>query len=174
MTWRSGAFWDALSPVTYKKELYQLGGVYKIDPLLLAAIIRAESHFLPLAKSKAGAIGLMQLMPATAKEMVSELGLQLENPADLYREEMNIKLGTHYFAKMLKLSQGNLPLALASYNAGRANVLAWKIDPYGMNEASVIRAIPVAETKAYVARVLDTYRTFKSIQRVKRWLGGES
>jgi soluble lytic murein transglycosylase len=174
LAWRSSGFWDALSPLTHKKELYELGGVYKVDPLLLAAIIRSESHFYPFAESKAGAVGLMQLMPATAREMARELKLDYQNPKDLYRESINLKLGSHYFAKLLRLFDGNLVLSLAAYNAGRANVLSWKLKAYGSDQQGLIAAIPVPQTRAYVERVLETYRAFKRVQAVKRWLGGEA
>src|SRR5260221_169388 len=70
--WSSTAFWDALSPVTNKRELYQLAGEYKVDPLLLASIVRTESGFNPFASSKKGALGLMQLVPETAQQLAAE------------------------------------------------------------------------------------------------------
>jgi soluble lytic murein transglycosylase len=174
MAWRSSAFWDALSPITHKKELYELGGVYKIDPLLLAAIIRAESHFYPFAESRSGALGLMQLMPATATEMARELQLDYQDPKDLYREDINLKLGTHYFARLLRLSRGNLVEALAAYNAGRSKMLSWNLQSYGSDQQALIDTIPVKETRDYVRRVLRTYRAIKRVQAVKRLLRGES
>jgi soluble lytic murein transglycosylase len=174
MAWRSAAFWDALSPITHKKELYELGGVYKIDPLLLAAIIRAESHFYPFAESRSGALGLMQLMPATAMEMARELNLDYQDPKDLYREDINLQLGSHYFARLLRLSKGNLVEALAAYNAGRSKMLSWNLQSYGSDQQALIESIPVKETREYVERVLRTYRAFKRVQAVKRLLRGES
>ncbi|MES2201499.1 MAG: transglycosylase SLT domain-containing protein, partial [candidate division FCPU426 bacterium] len=63
LAWRSTRFWDALSPVTHKQQLYQLAGVTGVDPLLLAAIIKTESNFFPYSRSRKGAMGLMQLLP---------------------------------------------------------------------------------------------------------------
>ena len=174
LAWRSSGFWDALSPVTHKKELYHLAGVYKVDPLLFAAMIRTESHFYPFAESSAGAVGLMQLMPATAAEVARELKVDYQDSRDLYTETINLQLGTYYFSKMLKSFDGNLVLALAAYNAGRSKVLSWKLDPYGMDQGELVEAIPINETRAYVERVLSTYRAFKRVQSVKRWLKGES
>lgn len=175
IAWRSATFWDALSPVTHKKELYQLAGTYKIDPLLLAAIVSAESSFFPYAESHKGALGLMQLLPATAAQMAAELKIDYQDSEDLYREDLNLLLGTHYFSKLLNQFDGHLVLSLAAYNAGPGNVRAWRLDTFGRDQEEVLASIPVPATKAYVRAVLKDYRTFKAMQSLKRLLqGGET
>jgi soluble lytic murein transglycosylase len=171
--WRSNAFWNALSPVTQKQALYRLAGEAKVDPLLLAAIVRSESSFNPFAESSKGALGLMQLMPATAVAMAKELKINYQDSDDLYSQEINLTLGTHYFAKMLRVFDGNLVLALAAYNAGPTRVRSWGLDPWGQDQEALIEAIPIPQTRAYVVRVLDHYRWFKRMQAVKRFLRGE-
>src|SRR5262245_23439664 len=110
LAWRSNAFWDALSPVTHKTQLYALAGEAKVDPLLLAAIIKAESGFNPFASSKRGAMGLMQLLPETAASLAAELKIDYSEPDDLFKDDVNLRLGTAYFTKMLKAFRGNLVL----------------------------------------------------------------
>jgi len=168
----SDRFWDLLSPITHKQQLYALAGEYKVDPMLLAAIVRAESTFNPFAESRSGAVGLMQLMPDTAEEAARGLHLDFDKVEDLYQDEVNLRLGTYHFAHLLKAFNGDTVLALAAYNAGAAKVRQWRLPPPGAPEADRIEAIPLDETRDYVARVLASHRTFKKLQRFKRWLQG--
>jgi soluble lytic murein transglycosylase len=173
LVWRSNAFWDALSPVTNKQALYRLAGRTKVDPLLLAAIVRAESGFNPFAQSQRGAVGLMQLMPATADQLARELKLNYQDADDLYTQDINLTLGAVYFSRQLKAFQGQLVLALAAYNAGPGKVRAWKLDPYGKEQDELIAELPLPPTRAYVRRVLLYYSTFKRLQAIKRFLNGD-
>jgi soluble lytic murein transglycosylase len=173
LVWRSNAFWDALSPVTNKQVLYRLAGRTKVDPLLLAAIVRAESGFNPFAESQRGAVGLMQLMPATADQLARELKLNYQDADDLYTQDINLTLGAVYFSRQLKAFQGQLVLALAAYNAGPAKVRAWKLDAYGKEQAELISELPLASTRAYVRRVMLYYAFFKRLQAIKRYLNGD-
>jgi soluble lytic murein transglycosylase len=171
--WRSGFFWDALSPVTNKAELYQLAGQTKVDPLLLAAIVRAESGFDPAAQSSRGALGLMQLMPSTARQMAGELKFNYQDQDDLYTQDINLTLGAFYFSRQLKNFHGNLVLALAAYNAGPAKVRAWNLSTWGRDQDDLIAALPLSATRSYVRHVLWYYRQFKKLQAVKRFLNGD-
>lgn len=119
---------------------------YGVDPGLVAAIIKAESSFNPNAKSHAGAMGLMQLMPGTAK------GLGVKDP---YDPTQNVNGGTSYIAQMLK-KYGNTELALAAYNWGPGN-MDKAIKKYGA-DWSKIRANAPKETQNYVSKILSNYR----------------
>ncbi|WP_440119758.1 phage tail tape measure protein [Paenibacillus sp. QZ-Y1] len=114
-----------------------------VDPRLVAAIIQTESTFNPNAKSGAGAMGLMQLMPKTAK------GLGVKNA---YDPEQNIAGGTKHIADLLKKYNGNVEYALAAYNAGSGNVNKWI-------KKGQMGNIPFSETKAYAPKVLANYNS---------------
>ena len=126
---------------------------------IIHAIARQESQFDRRAVSRAGARGLMQLMPGTARETSGRLGLGY-TPASLNDPSYNIQLGSTYFQSMLSYYGGSYPLAVAAYNAGPGNVNRWIAangDPRtpGVDMIDWIEAIPIFETKNYVQRVLE-------------------
>jgi soluble lytic murein transglycosylase len=132
-----------LHPMISERELEPVITRYsrqhQIHPALIRAIIKAESDFNPMAVSRAGAVGLMQLMPQTAVRL---------DVRDLYDPEDNIGGGTKYLRQLLDRFSGNLPLALAAYNAGEHVVDRYRTLP------------PIDETRQYVRKVLRYYRTF--------------
>ncbi|WP_343519906.1 lytic transglycosylase domain-containing protein [Sphingomonas sp.] len=127
---------------------------------IIHAIARQESQFDKQAVSHAGARGLMQLMPGTARETAGKLGLSYNMASLTSDTDYNIRLGSTYFQRMLNYYGGSYPLAVAAYNAGPGNVNKWlraNGDPRTGSIAMVdwVEAIPIYETKNYVQRVLE-------------------
>ena len=159
---------NLLRPVFHKQTINYYAKDFKLDPLLITAMIKVESNFLRRARSNRGAIGLMQLMPTTARELGRELGMKSLKNKDLENPETNIRLGMYYFRKLLNTFNDNEMLALASYNAGLTNVEEW----YKQNPLIQVEAndIPFPETRDYVNNVQSTYKWLKTIQSFKKHL----
>ncbi len=127
---------------------------------IIHAIARQESQFDKAAVSHAGARGLMQLMPGTAREVAGQLGMSYDRAALTVDTDYNIRLGSSYIQRMLDYYGGSYPLAVAAYNAGPGNVNKWiraNGDPRtpGVDMLEWIENIPIFETKNYVHRVLE-------------------
>jgi soluble lytic murein transglycosylase len=116
---------------------------YDLNPALLAAVIEQESKFRADAKSSAGAIGLMQLLPATAQGIAIHTGGSKFVVSDLYNPEINIRYGAWYLHHLMQ-KYGDEKTALAAYNAGQQNVDSWRAQGEG---------IQFAETRAYIDKV---------------------
>lgn len=135
----SAQFHTALPEHELEPLIRRHSSQHRLHPALIRAVIKAESNFDPRAVSRAGAVGLMQLMPQTAVRM---------DVRDLYDPEENVAGGTKYLRQLLDRFHGNLPLALAAYNAGENVVERYQALP------------PIDETRQYVRKVLRYYRTF--------------
>ncbi|MHC5036883.1 MAG: lytic transglycosylase domain-containing protein [Planctomycetota bacterium] len=133
---------------------------YGVDPALVQAVIECESGGRASAVSRAGAVGLMQVMPGTAAAVAAEMGLPAPSLPDLHDPEINIRLGVYYLAKMRRRFKDD-QLALAAYNAGPTHVQRW-MDRYPTSDgATVVRLAAFQETKAYVRRVLRAWNERK-------------
>ncbi len=144
----------------------------RLERALVMAITRQESQFDPHARSPAGALGLMQLMPATAKQVGKKLGVKLRE-GDLTRKQaLNIRLGSSFLADLINGFDGSYVLAIAAYNAGPGNVRKWiKLNGDLLTSSAVdpidwIESIPFEETRNYVQRVLEGVQVY-------RWRLGE-
>ena len=107
---------------------------------------------MPDARSSAGALGVMQLMPATARLVANRIGARYKTNSELTQTDLNIRLGTHYLGQMLRRYQNNRILASAAYNAGPGRVDRW-LDP-SLPFDVWIETIPFKETRGYVQNVL--------------------
>jgi soluble lytic murein transglycosylase len=150
-------YWDDLQlrfPLAYNKQVFQTAQEHKISPLLLFAITRQESAFSADARSPAGAMGLMQLMPGTAKMTARKAGIKFTKH-DLLQPDKNIALGSHYLTSLLKQFNGNRILAAAAYNAGPYRVKQWlKKSKETLVHDIWIETIPFKETRHYVQNIL--------------------
>ncbi len=140
------------------------------------AITRQESQFAQNAISHAGASGLMQLMPGTAREQAGKLGMSYMSANLIDSPSYNIQLGDGYFTRMLDYYGGAYPLAVAAYNAGPGNVNKWlraNGDPRngGISYVDWIEQIPIYETKNYVSRVIENAVVYENMHPGKTLYG---
>jgi soluble lytic murein transglycosylase len=141
------------------------GRVYNVDPLLIAAVIKAESNFNSQAVSERGARGLMQIMPETGLWAAKQIGEPNLDSEDLFDPETNIKLGTWYLSDLEKEFDGSNVLILAAYNGGRGNVKDWLAGKTLINPEGSISQIPFPETRHYVKKVLLYYRFYSYLYK---------
>lgn len=134
-----------------------------LDPYLVAGLIRQESMFSARAVSPAGAIGLMQIMPATGRTLARSAGIRRFNTAMLEVPEVNIHLGVRFFADLLDAFGRRVPAVLAAYNAGPGRVERWRAFPEYADDELFAERIPFAETREYVKIVQTNARVYASI-----------
>ena len=137
--------------LAYEEEILASAEEFDLDPCLVCGVIFTESAFRQNAKSGVGALGLMQLMPATGLEEAELLGIEGVTEQRLTEPALNIRLGCNYLRKLLD-EFGTESVALAAYNAGPGRVRQW-LKEYGKKEDGSILYIPYPETSKYVSRV---------------------
>ncbi len=147
-------YWQALYPFPFESTILKWSKNRGLNPLLVTSLIRQESRFEPEIESTAGALGLMQVIPTTAKTVAKDIGLtnySMTNPED------NVNIGTYYLDFTHKKYGNNSMLAVASYNAGPNAVAKW-VNRYGLkDEDEFVEKIPYSETKGYVESVFENY-----------------
>jgi soluble lytic murein transglycosylase len=141
-------------PLHHEADIRAQSKINSLDPAWVAAQTRAESAFMPRARSSADARGLMQLLPGTGALTASRIGTTWTGGDSLYDPTTNITLGTAYLRQMLDRFGGRPYLAIAAYNAGPAPVDRWTAARPTMDADFFVEAIPYKETREYVARVL--------------------
>lgn len=147
--------------VDYRKLAERYGRASGLDPDLVLAVIRAESAGDPKAVSRAGARGLMQLMPRTAEEVARSAGIRLRGADELFQPDLNVRLGTLYLAQLRRGFGDDPYLYVAAYNAGPGNVDRWRLQNPGLSSAELIERVAFQETRHYVKAVLRTWRAAK-------------
>ncbi len=146
-------FWEGLYPLPWRDELQRRAAPHELDPYLVAGLIRQESEFNHQAVSRAGAMGLMQLMPATGRETFQRLGIPGFSRAKLHNPDVSMRLGTYHLKQTL--SQFNdVEVALAAYNAGPTRANEWITWGDFDEPAEFVETIPFTETRGYVQSVL--------------------
>lgn len=153
----------AIYPLAYREIILAESQAQRLDPSLVAAIVRQESLFAANATSRAGARGLLQLMPETGRWWAGRLGVRDYSLDLLYHPEINVHLGTAYFAD-LQRRYGELQLALVAYNAGPTRARRWQRRPeYGVDPELFAERIPFAETRGYVRGVQTQLRIYRQL-----------
>ena len=147
-------YWQALYPFPFENIILKWSAQRQLNPLLVTSLIRQESRFEPEIESSAGALGLMQVIPPTAKAAAQNIGLTTYS---LIEPEDNVNLGTYYLDFTHKKYNNNSALAVASYNAGPNAVAKW-VSRYGLKDMDeFVEKIPYRETKGYVESAFENY-----------------
>lgn len=151
-------------PIHYKEDIMISSQNYDVDPYLIAAIIRVESNYKTSIQSRKGAVGIMQLMPETAKWIISQADYSEHTMQELeHRADVNIEVGTWYVRSLYNQFDNNIIAVIASYNAGPGNVSKWLQNKTWDGSYENIDAIPFGETRHYIQRVIYYYNKYKKI-----------
>ena len=148
-------------PLGYVAVIREQAAEKHLDPALIAAVIYAETKFDP-RPSAAGAEGLMQILPATAYFIAGLSGGSQFTVGDLATPSINVAYGSYYLRYLLDHYNGDEMLAVAAYNGGVANVDSWVAAANETGRQLTVAAIPFAQTRAYVERVLAAQRAYRS------------
>jgi soluble lytic murein transglycosylase len=149
-------------PLDYREQVEAIADEYEIDRWLVFAIIRIESAFDARAESRAGARGLMQLMPSTAEWIVEMSGFEMAE-IDIWRPETNIRLGCWYIDWLHDYYGGNMVAGVAAYNAGMSNVDTWIEEGLWDGALESLADIPFAETRRHIRHVYESYDMYRRL-----------
>jgi soluble lytic murein transglycosylase len=163
---RAGAPYDLrlariLYPFPYRDMVAAEARERGLDPFLAAALIRQESSFKPRALSRAGAMGLMQVMPETGSGLAAGAGVEGYGRDLLFNPEINVHLGMRFLASQMRRYDGDLPLVFIAYNAGPGRANRWRAFPEKRDPELFTERIPFDETRDYVkilTRIMEIYR----------------
>lgn len=159
-------YWRYLYPLGWKDSLQARAERHGLDPFLVAALIRQESEFHPAAKSGAGALGLMQIMPSTGRGLFRNLGIPGFSARKLTVPDISIRLGTFHLKQVIARFDGEVERALAGYNAGESRVVQWmRLGPFE-EPAEFVETIPFSETRGYVQSVMRNRAMYERIYGV--------
>ena len=147
-----------LFPTKFKKQVTEISSEYGLEPALVYAIIKAESGFKPNAVSQAGAVGLMQLLPSTAKWIAEEVGDEFDYN-QLFVVEKNIEYGCFYLDYLFD-KFGDIDIVVCAYNAGETKVRDWILDGVLVKEK-----IDYEETREYLRKVKRFYGIYKNKEK---------
>jgi soluble lytic murein transglycosylase len=155
-------YWESLFPKPFWPDLKKFSSQNALDPYLVASLIRQESEFNPSAVSKRNAVGLMQLLPKTGKNVAREEKLRHFAPSQLLTPAVNLQLGTRYFREMVD-KFGAFEYALAAYNAGSNRVDDWLGQGKYRDPQEFVESIPFTETREYVQAILRNANVYRQL-----------
>ena len=150
-------------PAPYRQAILTSARTRKLDPRFILALIRQESVFRPLAKSPAGARGLLQLTMDAAQKYASNAGMNDVQESQLYQPETSIRLGSEYLLELSAMFPNLLEAVAASYNGGEDNVARWVRRAKQKDPGVFTSEVGFDETKAYVQKVMNNYRVYKQL-----------
>ena len=150
-------------PAPYRQAILSSARTRKLDPRFILALIRQESVFRPLAKSPAGARGLLQLTMDAAVKYASNAGMNDVQESQLYQPETSIRLGSEYLLELSAMFPNLLEAVAASYNGGEDNVARWVKRAKQKDPGVFTSEVGFDETKAYVQKVMNNYRVYKQL-----------
>lgn len=156
-------------PVNHRDIIRKYAAENQLEESLVFAVIHTESRFREDAISHMEASGLMQIMRDTAYEQATMLGIENFNYDQIFDPEINIRLGTHYLARLIQ-QFGNIDTALAAYNAGRGNVARWLENPEFSSDGKTLHTIPFPETRNYVERVSTRQMVYRYLLWFDEWI----
>lgn len=157
------AYWQALFPRPFWRSLEKEAESNRLDPFLVAALVRQESEFNPGAVSPADAMGLMQVRPATGRALAHQVKMPGFSSNALLQPNTNLRLGTRYLRNLLERFEGHLEYALAAYNAGPDRVTEWLARGPYRDRHEFVEAIPFTETREYVQAVLRNAEMYRRL-----------
>ncbi|XEC93310.1 lytic transglycosylase domain-containing protein [Paenibacillus tarimensis] len=154
-------------PIHYRDDIRISASNYKVDPYLVAAIIRSETNYKTGRESSKGALGIMQIMPDTARWIADQAGFT-DITMDIVhnRADVGIEMGAWYIRLLLDQFNGNPVAAIAAYNAGPGKVNRWLGEAVWDGSLSTVMRIPYGETRHYVQRVNYYYNKYKDLYPV--------
>jgi soluble lytic murein transglycosylase len=152
---------SVIFPIDHWPLLQAHATAKQLDPFLVAALVAQESTFQADVRSVANAWGLMQILPATGKRYAATLGIRPFSAFRLTEPDVNVRIGTTYFAELLKQFGGNVAAALAAYNAGENRVVRWLAERPNLGRDEFIDDIPFPETQNYVKRIIGTAEDYR-------------
>ena len=144
----------------YLETIRKYAREYGIDPSFVSAVIKCESSFNPLAVSRVGARGLMQIMPDTGVWLAEKLGIAEYRPEMLFEPDFNIRMGAYYLAHLSNLFSGSPAMVAAAYHAGDGSVKDWALRLAEDQKTIAVDQIPADDTRSYVRKVLDAYAIY--------------
>ena len=150
-------------PMTYAPEIRAAAAEFSLDPAYVASVVLAESSFDAEAVSSAGAIGLMQIMPATGEWIAGKLEDEPFDVQRLYQPEVNLRYGCWYLRFLLDRYDGDMYTASTAYHQGQGRVDQWLEDPQYSEDGRTLTAISSAVTDTYVNRIMESYANYQEL-----------
>ena len=146
-------------PLEYKETVFKCADEFNLNRALIFAVIKTESNFDPNAKSKAGAVGLMQITPETGEYIANRLGIE---EYSLTNAQTNIKFGCYYI-RYLKDRFKQLDTALIAYNAGEGKVSDWLKNPDLSSDGITLKTVPYRESNEYIKKIHENFSKYKKL-----------